>query len=603
MDKQKIQSFLEDLAWSKHYIVWWLNYASNLDSAIWKSAQYLVAGADTQWIRVSDKHFTTKKYFYIDLDIRADIYQKDHRVIDDIELYKTIDVVIHEIKRIAPDFSYIVATGNWLHIYYVWKEQEFTKEEYSNAMAWIIKMFDEWLKELWFSVDEACTNIARLSRLPWSINDWKKIYDKAVAWDLWPREVKFLYYEPKESFYFNEIKSFIEVGKKEEEEDNLDDIIKTFSNPIQTVCTDWLDDYIRKVNDIELLPIACSYLWMTAWKERGDWIIPLQVFDGKYWNAWVYYHKPTNRIVAKWNKKLKKADWEWYNTRWFIKTELCNWDKDQAKRYIKDNYWIWWEEKKTISSVIRTIPTVKKEMLDFSYPWDVFWPFGSLSSWEFCLISSPTNAGKSTLANKIAEVNAKDYKVAYINLEFPIDEMLTIYYKRSIWCTDFNIKRKGSNKDPYTPEEEEGLARYLKKSKEKVNYFDMQQWTPIADIIELIWDLYSKWYRLFVVDSFSSIWSAKDDLKAQNEVISAFHEIVKKLSILIVWVHHFNKYSWKSSWSQKIEDLSNVVINITPKVDHNWCSYREIAIIKDKNFWEQKEIKVVFQNGEYDLYF
>ncbi len=131
----------------------------------------------------------------------------------------------------------------------------------------------------------------------------------------------------------------------------------------------------------------------------------------------------------------------------------------------------------------------------------------------------------------------------------------------------------------------------------------MQQWTPIADIIELIWDLYSKWYRLFVVDSFSSIWSAKDDLKAQNEVISAFHEIVKKLSILIVWVHHFNKYSWKSSWSQKIEDLSNVVINLTPKIDHNWCSYREIAIIKDKNFWEQKEIKVVFQHGEYDLYF
>lgn len=600
MDKTKVQAFLEDLAWSKNYIVWWLNYATTLDNAIWKSSQYLVAGADVSWIRVSDKHFTTKKYFYIDLDIRADVYKTEHRVIDDTELENTIDVVIHQIKNLASDFSYIVATGNWLHIYYVGKEQEFTKEEYSNAMTWIIKMFDDWLKELWFTVDEACKNIWRLSRLPWSINDWRKIYDNVVAWDLWPREAKFLYYEPKESIYFNEIKSFIEVNNKEAVEDNLDDIIKTFYKPTQKIHTDWLDDYIRKVNDIDLLPIACSYLWMTAWKERGDWIIPLQVFDGRYWNAWVYYHKPTNKIVAKWNKKLKKSDWEWYNTRWFIKTELCNGDKDQAKRYIKDTYWIWWEAKQQSKNVIlqevdddylveynRWFKTDYTAIVPFTRGTELldkrFW---RIDRWMFITTIWESWSWKTTFAfHQLLELSKK-YKVLFVSLEMSGERVIELRSRKMAWITTEQWNNKTMSLWQI-----DAMERNKKLITENANLqiVWVNKKAESIDVDKILLSIKNR-YNDFDYITIDNLWFIKaewpwrvDERKEANYIIRQIKNFCQDNNKNINLLHHFNKWNESSRRERTFADVM-----LTSKLEHDidYAIFVSRAVTKPQD-WEE----------------
>lgn len=63
--------------------------------------------------------------------------------------------------------------------------------------------------------------------------------------------------------------------------------------------------------------------------------------------------------------------------------------------------------------------------------------------------------------------------------------------------------------------------------------------------------------------------------------MKALQELAQKLDIAIVVLHHTNRQgTWEGS--QKIMDLSNVMIVISKEVDAEGEEYRNYALIKDK---------------------
>lgn len=298
----------------------------------------------------------------------------------------------------------------------------------------------------------------------------------------------------------------------------------------------------------------------------------------------------------------KEIEWRWLNdvkdiNDLFIKFNLGA----QLPKYIYSNST--WENSKEYKDY--TVEDMESRFklweLAFEYPHKMFRDeFDCLTSWEFVLLASKTNSWKSSYARKLLEINAKEYKCCYINLEFPIDQQLELSFKRTLWIGEENIKRKWTNKLPYTAEEKERLAKYIQKAKETIKYYDLPQWTLIQELTNMIYKLNKEWYHMIVIDSFSSIEDAKDNIKTQTKLVSLLHEITKKTWLLIIWVHHFNK-TWENiAWSQKIEDLANVVILITKEEDEGW-SFSRFRLQKDKSFGFIKVVDCIFTiHGDYN---
>lgn len=340
-----------------------------------------------------------------------------------------------------------------------------------------------------------------------------------------------------------------------------------------------------------------NVIWL---KSSGSWLSEIQQFSNRK-----IYFVPDNDEAGK-ESITKLPVWNFYIF------ELPSWVKDINELYMTTG----WDydiadmirssskevKKNNTTKLITEVTNEKEQKLWFYYPWDVFGPFGVLTSKEFTVIASKPNVGKSTFADKILKEASKRHKVAFINLEFPIDDMLEIFYKRAIGCDDFNIVQKWTDLDPYTPEEEENKQKYIHKSRGMVDYFEYEQGTKLDIIVEKIKELYALRYRMIVIDSFSSIEDCKENIKTQIRVASTFHEIVKTMNISLIALHHYNKAGDSYAGSQKIEDLANCLITIKRVVDQDRWAYREFTLVKKKEMQEQKTVKTVMINWEYDIF-
>lgn len=457
-------------------------------------------------------------------------------------------------------------------------------------------------------------------------------------------------YKPKQYSFDQPIKSIAEVRSE------LTDLDNNHSDYLKSRCIDvkkiqWavkLKSWIACLLYSEWKPIWCNIRTLSNEKEKRFKAVPW------YWTNWIYQHDIWNAdyiIVVEWmmdfltiRQRDSNVIWLKSSQSWLLELkQFANrkiyfvpdndeaWEETIMKLPINNFYimklpeWIkdinqlymetWWnydisdfirsssEEIKKNTTINTIITEAKKEQkLWFYYPWDVFWPFWALTSWEFTVIASKPNVWKSTFADKIVKEASKRHKVAYINLEFPVNDMLEIFYKRSMWCDDFNIVQKGTDLDPYTESELLWLDRYISKAKWMVDYFEYEQWTKLDIIVEKIKELSSMRYKMIVIDSFSSIEDCKDNIKTQTKVASAFHEIVKHINISLVVLHHFNK-TWENfAGSQKIEDLANCLITIKRVVDQDRWSYREFCLVKKKEMQEQKIVKTVLIQWEYDIF-
>lgn len=233
------------------------------------------------------------------------------------------------------------------------------------------------------------------------------------------------------------------------------------------------------------------------------------------------------------------------------------------------------------------------------YPSDAFDDFGCIMSGELVTIVAESNSWKTTFALDLIKRNAEHgIKGLYINLEFPIE---TMWQSRWLW---FNNKTKSYLTDlkSLTEWERKDMERYVSENLSKYDSYSSPNWISISKLEQIIEVSALSGFKLIVIDSFSMIHgnSWNDARWNQNKCMQILQELAQKLDVAIIVLHHTNRQgTWEGS--QKIMDLSNVMIVISKEVDADWEQYRNYALIKDK-FVTNKEIDVYYRWWKYERF-
>lgn len=234
----------------------------------------------------------------------------------------------------------------------------------------------------------------------------------------------------------------------------------------------------------------------------------------------------------------------------------------------------------------------------FLYPSPVFDnKFQMLFEWELATIIAEANSWKTTFALEMIDRNAELWvKGYYINLEFPIE---TTYERRRLW---YHGKDKSdlSTSKPLTPTEQADIERYVNEQLNKYAYLSEPNGIDLDKLVQYIEIKAIEWYKLFVVDTFSRIhWNLEKDARNnQNKCMETLQELVQRLWIAIVMLHHTNR-SWTWEGSQKIMDLSNVFIVLERDYDWTWEPLTKYKLMKDK-YTPNVELSLYYRNWKYE---
>lgn len=236
----------------------------------------------------------------------------------------------------------------------------------------------------------------------------------------------------------------------------------------------------------------------------------------------------------------------------------------------------------------------------FVYPSKAFDEFECFMSWELVTIVAETNSGKTTFAMDLLKKNSSlGRKCFYINLEFDIrnvwkDKWLWFHWKTKTNLTDLN---------PLTEEEKADMDDYIEKNLKLFDSYSNVRGLWLQELELLIEEKAALWYELFVVDTFSRIHWNLDSQTArtsQNKCMEELQEMVQRLGIAIVMLHHTNRQGTFEG-SQKIMDLSNVFILIQKELDCDDQPYRKYTLSKDK-FVHNKEVCAYYKQWEYEKF-
>lgn len=233
------------------------------------------------------------------------------------------------------------------------------------------------------------------------------------------------------------------------------------------------------------------------------------------------------------------------------------------------------------------------------YPSEAFDEFECILSGELVTIVAESNSWKTTFALDLIKRNADNWvKGYYINLEFPME---TMWQSRWLW---FHDKSKSclSNLESLSKEEREDMEQYVTENLNKYEYYNSPNWISLTKLEQVISVVALEWIKLVVIDSFSMIHgnSGNDARGNQNKCMQTLQELAQRLDIAIIVLHHTNRTgTWEGS--QKIMDLSNVMIVISKEMDAEWEQYRNYSLIKDK-YVTNKEVDVYFRWWKYERF-
>ena len=232
------------------------------------------------------------------------------------------------------------------------------------------------------------------------------------------------------------------------------------------------------------------------------------------------------------------------------------------------------------------------------YPSEAFDDFWCIMTWELATIVAESNSWKTTFALDLIKRNANKVKWFYINLEFPME---TMWQGRWLWLNN-KSKNALTNLEPLTEEEKKDMADYVTENLNRYKYYSNPWGLPLEAVELLIQEKAIEGFQLFVIDSFSMIQgnSWNDARWNQNKCMRELQELAQRLEVAIIVLHHTNRTgTWE--WSQKIMDLSNVMIVISKEVDAEWEQYRNYSLIKDK-YVTNKDIDVYYHWGKYERF-
>ena len=582
MDRELVIKFIKYLAWESK--VEFNNLYSVLDfnTAFWWEQMYFVWGLPERTNkRCSDDDIKTKRYFYIDIDIRELVKEKTGEIITDEVLSIYINQVIESLDNCwYNDYSAIVNSWNGMHIYYTWRERFIDPTVYRDWLCLIHEEINECIKDLWLHCDPSCVNIARIARLPWSINTIKKDW-----YNLPPKMCEIIYFEEKESVLFENIELFWEKYKEHNKEEEKD--IKKVSKMIQVYNTknDWW--WVRtKINEIPAYEVA--ELLLNARVVKSD--KPTRPFrDGKK-NLWIYYYQPYNIIVSHWCWRVSSKE-RTYTTFEFVCDEIYNWDKLSAKRFFEEKYNIDFSDWDLISK----IPQIdwKKNIKWYVYPWEVFDDLDCLMSWELVIICADSNWGKTTFAMDILQCNDAKKTWFYINLEF---EIKSVAQSKWLFANDKKKRDLTTNLTSLTKEERNDMDDYVERYLSKFKYYNNHKGCSIEELIDVMSAKVQEWFEIFVIDTLSKIKGFVSDswIWQQWKIIEALQSFCQSTGACIICLHHTNK-NWEFSGTKKIKDWSNVFIVMTR--DDWWIPTTSFELTKDKfvsnikieTFYDKKE--------------
>lgn len=232
------------------------------------------------------------------------------------------------------------------------------------------------------------------------------------------------------------------------------------------------------------------------------------------------------------------------------------------------------------------------------YPSEAFDDFGCIMSGELVTIVAESNSWKTTFALDLIKRNANRVKGFYINLEFPME---TMWQGRWLWLNN-KSKNALTNLEPLTEEEKQDMAKYVTDNLNKYKYYSNPWGLPLEAVELLIEEKSVEGFKLFVIDSFSMIQgnSWNDARWNQNKCMRELQELAQRLEVAIIVLHHTNRTgTWEGS--QKIMDLSNVMIVISKEIDAEWEQYRNYSLIKDK-YVTNKDIDVYYHWWKYERF-
>ena len=230
------------------------------------------------------KDILKKRWFIIDLDIRKnykEIYWEDMTDFEIIDFWENIAKNLHLEDEFLGEWSYIIFSGNWLQIHWLGDWQEFNIEDYQIGVKAIYSKWNNFWWEDLYKADPQCADIARIMRLPNTINQ--------KNWS----ETKIIARQDKNSRLVNNIKRYAEIENKKLEKIRLEKeqefIKKTFTNNDKNI--------YNEINNIPAYIIAQKivpiYILNRNWKN----------FDNKVsWFTAYYYDKEKNVIYNWWSK-------------------------------------------------------------------------------------------------------------------------------------------------------------------------------------------------------------------------------------------------------------------------------------------------------------
>ena len=565
-NKQQVIDFLTWLKWSSVMQISTLNSPIKFAEADWKSGIYFC-----WWLKQSmskrceDKDIWLKRYIAIDIDIRNDHYIKTGQVMDQDTLRQTIGEIVARLEvKWYNDYCAIVDSGNGVHFYWTGKEKAFDKEMYANGVKQLQLMINYIVSDLWYVCDPACTNLSRIMRLPWTINPRKKDI-KEIKYDLWPIEAEILRFEKRDSETFESLELFAELYKEHAEKEKKEKL--EAKREIKGTYKKW-NDIRSEINSIPVGDIAEYVRWVTQTHDDGE-IITLKE---RHKNMGAYVYKPYNVVYNQWSS-LVKTDRKTFTPFELICFELMWWNQQETVKRFEEKYWI----------QIKKQP-VKYEKLfskiGYRYPWqDMENAFWCIVSGELVLIAAATNKGKTSFWLNILKQN-KDKKVWLLNMEFEISDTFRFQFLRSKWYKDHEIKKIWTNLHPVSKEEEE-IQEYIDKRMKEISTHNLPQNTDIDTVMEKLYSLWQEWYSMIMFDSLSSVkwWNTNE---GQEEIVKRLRNFCTDTWIVVLLIHHFNKWGKTESGSQKISDLANVHINIHSAEDAHNIYYRVFILKKDK---------------------
>jgi len=169
-----------------------------------------IATRDYSTWHVNDHDIINTNSFFIDLDLQNELrdlwYDLKYTVEDFEEMWDWVRQFLDQ-SKVFKNWRYIVFSWNWLHIHFIWESVDTTKKTHQWKF-WIKYLHTLWNNEtsrfFWkgiYKADNACCNLARLRRLPRTINqkNWREcrvlfenngVFDTSHIIEKWEEEYK-----------------------------------------------------------------------------------------------------------------------------------------------------------------------------------------------------------------------------------------------------------------------------------------------------------------------------------------------------------------------------------------------------------------------------